>query len=70
MTDKTKTTLKNRKYLKGEELPYSKLTLENVNYIRNNYVPYSKTNNSKILADKFNVDKSTISLIINNKIWV
>jgi len=51
--------------IKGVNHKMSKLKNEDVYFIRTNFENFS----SRILAEKYNVSKTTILNIINNKIW-
>lgn len=52
--------------INGEECPWSKLTDEEVLKIRKEYIPFICSYN--MLAKKYNVSKSEIIQIVNNKI--
>ena len=56
--------INNGLHLCGEDCSWSKLAEKDVIFIREN-----KYLGNKILAEKFNVSKSTIKAIINNKSW-
>lgn len=53
----------------GKLCPWSKLSLNDVNYIRQVYKKGDKLYGATALSVKYNVDRSTISLIVNNKRW-
>ena len=53
----------------GEDCNLHKLSLDDVDYIRKHYKPYDKEFGQKALAEKFNVDRTTIWYILNNKTW-
>lgn len=56
--------VKNGLHLQGEKCPWSKLTQEDVDYIRSH-----KDMKRTELAKMFNVNRTTISGIINNHSW-
>lgn len=56
--------LKNGLHLKGEQCPWSKLTPDDVQYIRNH-----KDRSNTVLANQFNVSRSTIRAVKNNLSW-
>lgn len=47
----------------------AKLTWDIVNTIRDTYVPYHKELGGRALAQKYGVDQSIVSDIVNHKIW-
>ena len=53
----------------GEDCNLHKLSWDDVDYIRKHYKPYDKEFGQKALAEKFNVDRTTIWYILNNKTW-
>ena len=53
----------------GEHNPAHKLTEQDVKYIRANYKRRDKINGVKALAKKFNVDRHTITRIVNGTHW-
>lgn len=53
----------------GEKNVNSKLTKEKVKYIRTNYIPFDRDFGTRALARKFNVSKTAILYIIQNKTW-
>ena len=58
-----------RKVLKGEDIYCSKLKQKEVDFIRENYKEGDSIFGCRKLAKMFNVSHTTISDIINNKIW-
>lgn len=58
-----------KKLISYENNHNAKLTFENVKYIRENYVPYSREFGSRAMSRKFNVDKTTILSVLNNRTW-
>ena len=52
---------------KGERNPSAKLTWEQVREIRSKYIPRRYT--YRMLGAEYGVNKRTIELIINNKLW-
>ena len=57
--------VKNKLHLCGEKCSYSKLNEEKVLFIRKYYNEFS----IKTLAEMFNVSRSTVSDVINNRTW-
>lgn len=53
----------------GEKHPNHKLTKENVNYIRKTYIKQDRKNGAAALSRQFDVDRSTISAIVNGETW-
>ena len=53
----------------GENNFKSKLTNNDVLFIKNNYIPRDKNFGARALGRKYNVNKSTITMIIHNKSW-
>lgn len=53
----------------GEDSKLSKLTEAEVKYIKENCITFDKNFGCKALAEKFNVDHTTISKIIHNYSW-
>lgn len=53
----------------GEDSDLAKLSKEQVEYIKENCIPYDNEFGCKALAEKFNVDRTTISKIIHNYSW-
>ncbi len=53
----------------GSNNKLSKFTNEQIKFIRDNYIKNDKEFGCRALAKKFNVSKSTISYIINNKTY-
>ena len=64
-TQNRKHAVENKLHAYGERHHKSKLKQKDINYIRNNYPKMTQ----KKLALKYNIDKSIISKIVNNKIW-
>lgn len=62
-------SLVNKLQKSGDMCSYSKLTKSDVIYIKTNYKRNSKYYNTISLSKKFNVDRTTISKIINNHRW-
>lgn len=56
-------------FAKGEDVYASVLTEQQVVYILQHYIPRSRTMGARSLGRRFNVDKSTISAIVNKKSW-
>lgn len=54
---------------KGEKSGMAKLTWEDVKFIREHYKPFDKEYSSVNLAKKFNIARSTLGYILNNKTW-
>ncbi len=54
---------------RGEQSGKAKLTWDDIYYIREKYKPFSNDFSIRALAKKFNVSKSTIQYIVNNKTW-
>ena len=59
--------LKDRRKLKGEEVGTSKMSVAQVNQIRKEYIP--RVNTTRMIANKYGVDHSSIVRIINHKQW-
>lgn len=57
------------KRMLGEKHHSHKLTVENVKYIKKHYVKYHKQYGATALARKFNVDRTTVSDVVNGKTW-
>lgn len=55
--------------ISSENSNFVKLTHEDVSYIRDNYIRYDKEYGSRALANKFNVNESTIISIIKHRTW-
>lgn len=55
--------------LDGENNGNNKLKNKDVVFIRQNYKPYDKKFGIKPLTEKFNVSRTTISMIVRNLIW-
>lgn len=53
----------------GEESNWSKLNREQIEYIKKNCIPFDLEFGCKALAEKFNVDHSTISKVLHNVSW-
>jgi hypothetical protein len=51
----------------GEKNPQSRLTWKDVDEIRRRYVPRRVT--LRQLADEYGVSETTVSLVVNGKIW-
>lgn len=56
-------------YKSGEESSLSKLNREQIGYIKKNCIPFDSEFGCKALAEKFNVDRSTISKILHDASW-
>ena len=54
---------------KGESCHTAKLTEDDVRFIRKHYNPDTTDFNQKTLAEKFGVEKCTISQIVHRKTW-
>ena len=61
--------VKYKKMPSGEKHHASKLTLKQVKQIRLEYIKNSVKHSARIIAHKYNVNKSTILAIVNNKLW-
>ena len=52
---------------KGTDNDSAKLSESDILYIKRTYIPYSREFGTRALAKKFNVHRSTISSVVNNK---
>ena len=66
---KYNTKLIDKRKISGEKNHNSKLTWEDIEYIRENYVPYSREFGARAMAKKFNIHRTQMLSIINNKAW-
>lgn len=55
---------------RGEKSGMAKLKWEDIDFIRENHIPYNHNFSIRALSKRFNVCKTTIENILNNKTWI
>ena len=59
-----------KRKISGENNANAKLTWDDVRYIRKNYIPYSREYGVRAMAKKFNIHRTMMLSIVNNKAWI
>lgn len=59
-----------KRKISGENNANAKLTWNDIRYIRENYIPYSREYGARAMARKFNIHRTMMLSIVNNKAWI